>query len=126
MLKKVMFWVMALFTVEHLVAIVYIMIRGYSNLPAVSLVLASILTTIMAVTVIRHLTQHLLRRQMELVYLLNAVTVTINLLIIRFGTMATIDLAEMAAVGTLFDILVSITLIILSRRRSRYVRFYRS
>ena len=121
-----MFWVLLLLVVEHLAAIVYIMIRGYSNLPAVSLVLASILTTVIGATVVRHLAKPLLRRQLELVYLLNTVVVGLNLLIVRFGTVATIDLAEVAAVGTLFDVLVSVTLIILSRRRSRYVRFYRS
>ena len=121
-----MFWALALLAAGHLAAIVFIMVRGFSNLPAVSLVLASILTTVMAATVIRHLVKPLLRRQLELVYLLNAVVVGLNLLIVRFGTVATIDLAEVAAIGTLFDILVSVTLIILSRRRSRYVRFYRS
>ena len=36
------------------------------------------------------------------------------------------DFVEMLAVGTLFDVLVSIVLVVLSRRHSRYVKFYRS
>ena len=126
MLKKVMFWVMVLFALEHLVAIVYIMARGYTNLPAFSLVVASILPTILPATVIRHLIKRLHRRQLELVYLLNGVMVAVNLLFLQFGTMATIDFVEMLAVGTLFDVLVSIVLVVLSRRHSRYVKFYRS
>ena len=126
LLKKVMFWVMVLFALEHLAAIVYIMARGYTNLPAFSLVVASILATILTATVIRHLIKRLHRRQLELVYLLNGVMVAVNLLFLQFGTMATIDFVEMLAVGTLFDVLVSIVLVVLSRRHSRYVKFYRS
>lgn len=120
MLKKIMFWVMVLVAALRVSSIFTLLFRGATNLPAMVVVISSAACVAMVVLLARSASQDG-RRSLELGYLLNGSAVALNLLLVCFGTPATIDLTEMMAIGTFFDLLLTGTMLVLSHKQTRYV-----
>ena len=103
----------------------YLMWLGDTNLPTLVLFSTGMVVAIFMVLLGKGMIAGVKRKDLELGFLFNVVVVLFNMMLVRFGTPANISGAELAVMGNLFEVVVGITLVVLSKRRSHYTSVQR-
>ncbi len=121
MLKKVMIGFVAFFTLLRGGALGYLMWLGDTNLPTAVLFSTGMVVAIFMVLLAKGLLAGVKRKDIEQGFLFNVGVVLLNMLLVRFGTPANISGVELLVMGNLFEVIAGITLVVLSKRHTRYV-----
>ncbi len=121
MLKNAMFWLMLAFAALRIGGLGYLLGIGETNLPALVLGVSACTAALMLGAALKKLLFGIKRRELEIIFLINSIVVLFNPLYITLTAPITVEPAEMAVTGTLFEVLAGVTFIFLSRRRTKYI-----
>ena len=119
MLKKFMVAFLATCLLIRGSALIFLLVRMETELPTLTLGTTAMVCTVFVILLFRYFAEGIKRREIEFALLLNAAVVLFNMLCTRFGTPASIDTFELMAMGTFFEVVVGITLVVLSKQRTR-------
>ena len=106
-------------------ALGYLMWLGDTNLPTTVLFSTGMMVALFMVLLSKGLFAGVKRKDVELGFVFNVVVVLANMLLVRFGTPANISGTELAVMGNLFEVIVGITLVVLSKRGGHYTAVQR-
>ena len=99
-------------------SLLYLMINVYTALPNGVLGCTALVCAVFATLLFYFFAKGIKRREMEFAFILNCVIVIINMFMLRFGVVASFNLYEYLAAGTLFEVVVGVVLVILSKQRT--------
>ena len=118
MLKKIMVLAMALCLLVRGGALVYLMVNVYTALPNGVLGCTALVCAVFATLLFFYFSGGIKRREMEFAFILNCVIVIINMFMLRFNVVASFNVYEYMAAGTLFEVITGVVLVILSKQRT--------
>ena len=118
MLKKVMVLFMAACLLVRGGALVYLLANVYTVLPNGILGCTALICAVFATLIFFYFHSGIKRRDMEFAFILNSFTIIYNMFTLRLSVPSTLNAFEYIAAGGLFEIIVGIVLIILSKQRT--------
>lgn len=123
MLKTCLYFLMLLTTAIRFADVIYLLSRESTNLPMVIYILTSALILYGVVLVVKRFIGSVRIRQLMVFFIFHAVIFAFNITYVAVSVPLSIDMFEMAAVGTFLDILIDICAVYfcLKQRRKRLV-----
>ncbi len=119
MLKKTMLYFMFVSLIWRGGALLHLMINIDNALPNAVLGCVGLICGVYGALVALFFVKSIKRRDMEFAFILNCAVVIFNMFYLRYATYATLDIFEYVTAGSLFEVVVGITLVGLSRQRTR-------
>jgi len=102
-------------------ALVYLLIRVNTALPNGVLGCTAMICAVFATILYHSYASSIKRRDMEFAFILNCATILFNMFTLRYTVPATLNVFEYMAAGTLFEVVVCVVLVILSKQRTRMI-----
>jgi hypothetical protein len=99
-------------------ALVYLLANVHTVLPNGVLGCTALVCAVFATLVFHYFAKGIKRREMEFAFILNSIIVLLNMFMLRFSVPSTLNLFEYLAAGTLFEVVVGIAFVILSKQRT--------
>ncbi len=118
MLKKIMLLFTMLCLLARGSALVYLLVNVYTVLPNGVLGCTALICAVFAALIYHYFAHGIKRRNMEFAFILNSFTVLFNMFWLRFSVPSTLNVFEYIAAGTLFEVVVGIVLVVLSKQRT--------
>lgn len=122
MLKRVMFFLMAAYSLLRLLALAYTVAVQVERLPVLAYILSGATVVIGLFLVCKRILVGIRMRQVELYYFVTALTSAFNLIYVRFTSRIDATLVDFLVIGTVLDIVVSVTLLVMAEKERHYVR----
>lgn len=124
MLKRVMFYLMILLTASKFIAMTFVFSTDVGRLPVPVYVSAGIVTLFGIGLICKKIIKSVSKRELSIYYLLLSVSVVFNLIFMKIFCRVEVNTMDFMIIGTIMDILVSVTLVALNVRENRYVRVH--
>lgn len=99
-------------------ALIYLLVNVYTVLPNGVLGCTALICAVFAALIFHYFAHGIKRRHMEFAFLLNSIIVLFDMFWLRFGVPSSLGLFEYVAAGTLFEVVVGMVLVVLSRQRT--------
>lgn len=125
MLKKFMFFFMVVLTAARFTAASYVLSLKKPEAEALPLAIyisMGIVVIAGIVLICKRFITKVSKREMELYYLLTALAVVFNLIFMKVICRIDVTLVEFLVVGTIMDVVISVTLIFMAERERKYIR----
>lgn len=122
MLKKVMFFLMAIYSAVRFLAMSYTISTQAGRLPVTVYVATGITVAVGLFLVCKRIIFRVRIRQMEFYYGLTALVAAFNLIFIKFTSRLEATAIDFFVIGTVLDVVVSVTFIVLAEKERKYVR----
>ena len=118
MLKKIMVLFMILCLLVRGGSLVYLLANVHTVLSNGVLGCTALVCAVFATLTFYHFFKSIQRRELEFAFILDSIIVIINMLMLRTGVPSTLNLFEYLATGTLFEVVVGIVFVVLSKQRT--------
>lgn len=122
MLKKVMFFLMAIYSTVRFLAMSYMISTQADRLPLMVYLAAGITVAVGLFLVCKRIIFRVRIRQMEFYYGITALAALFNLIFIKSTSRLQATAIDFIVIGTMLDIVVSVTLIVLAEKERKYVK----
>ena len=117
-----MLYLMMLVTAYKGAALAWICLTDFERLPAAVYVSTGLVVALGLALAVKFLVGSIHSRSLEFFYCADALSVVLNLIFMRLFTRVEVTLLDFLVIGTLMDIVVGATLVVMAARDSRYVR----
>lgn len=122
MLKKGMFFLMSGYSAARFLAMSYTISTQADRLPAAVYVATGITVAIGLFLLCKRIVFRVKVRQMEFYYAVTAIVAIFNLVFVKYSSRLEATPVDLLVIGTLLDVVVSITLIVLAEKERKYVK----
>lgn len=121
MLKRIMLYLMMLMTAAKFAALTFIFSTDVGRLPMTVYISTGIVLLFGVFLICKQIIKTVTKRDLIAFYILEGISVVVNLIFMKLLCRAELNLIDLLAIGTLMDIIVDATLVVLSARENRYV-----
>lgn len=122
MLKKLMFTLMAVYAAARFLGLSYTISTQADRLPVPVYVASGICAVLGIILLCKGIIAKTRTREMELYYLATGVAAVFNLIVVKCVSRIEATPVDLLIIGTVLDVVVSATLIILAEKERKYVR----
>lgn len=122
MLKKVMFFLMAVYAAARFLGLSYTISTQADRLPAAVYIATGICVALGLFFLCKRIIARVRMRELELYYLLTGLAAVFNLIYVKCVSRFQATPVDLLVIGTVLDVVVSVTLIVLAEKERKYVR----
>lgn len=122
MLKKIMLYLMMLETAGKFLSLTFIFSTEIEHLPVAVYISTGIVILFGIGLICKNIISTIATKELAAYYAVMSMSVVLNLIFMKLFSRAELGFFDFAVIGTILDIVIGCTLIILAIRESKYVR----
>lgn len=124
MLKKLMFSVMAIFTIIKCASVTFILSTDVSHLPLPVYIASGLVVLYGLFLVCKMILGTIYKKDLNAYFAVASLLVIFNLVVMKVMSRTELTFVDLLAIGTVMDILVSVGMIIFSVKEDHYIRLH--
>lgn len=122
MLKKIMLYLMMLETAGRFLSLTFIFSTEIEHLPVAVYISTGIVILFGVGLICKNIISSIATKELTAYYAVMSMSVILNLIFMKVFSRAELGLLDFSVIGTVLDIVIGFTLIVLAMRESKYVR----
>lgn len=122
MLRRVMLYLMILITAGKFAAIAWLFSTSPDRLPVSVYIVSGIVVAAGLALICKNIIKTAGKREFAWFYGICSVAAAVNLVLMKLSSRIELNLVDLMVIGSVLDIVLGVTLIVMTLRESRYIR----